>query len=175
MRRRAFALLPTRHSMPEERTLLIVKPDAMQRGLAGEIIGRFERRGFYVVGCKLMRITPDLAAQHYGEHKGKPFYDGLVKFMTSGPVLVLAIEGPRVVETARKMMGKTFAYQAEPGTIRGDFGASRGLNLIHGSDSPASAKRELELFFAPGELHDWTPDGRGWAFNDEDLGSVSEG
>lgn len=159
--------------MPEERTLLIVKPDAMQRGLAGQIMSRFEQRGFYFVGCKLMQITQDLAAQHYGEHKGKPFYDGLVKFMTSGPVIAFVVEGPRVVETARTMMGKTFAYEAQPGTIRGDYGASRGLNLIHGSDSPASAKREIELFFKPEELFDWAPANRNWAFNDEDLGSAS--
>ena len=159
--------------MSEERTLLIVKPDAMQRGLAGEILSRFERRGFTIVGCKLMQITPELAERHYGEHKGKPFYDGLVSFMTSGPVIVLAIEGPRVIEVSRRMMGATFAFKSEPGTIRGDFGASKGLNLIHGSDSPESAARELELFFQPGELLDWTPNNRVWSFNDEDLGSTS--
>ncbi len=160
--------------MSEERTLLIVKPDAMQRGLAGQIISRFEQRGFYIVGCKLMQITQELAAQHYGEHKDKPFYAGLVKFMTSGPVIALVVEGPRVVETARTMMGKTFAYDAQPGTIRGDYGASKGFNLIHGSDSSASAKREVELFFKPEEILEWTPANRGWLFNDEDLGATSE-
>lgn len=159
--------------MAEERTLLIIKPDAMQRGLAGQIITRFEQRGFYLAGCKLMQISDDLAAQHYGEHKGKPFYDGLVGFMTSGPVIVLAVEGPRVIEVSRKMMGKTFSFAAESGTIRGDFGGSKGLNLIHGSDSPASAERELALFFKPEELLDWTPHNRSWSFNDEDLGAKS--
>ncbi len=160
--------------MAEERTLLIVKPDGMQRGLAGEIISRFERKGFTIVGCKMMQITPELAEKHYGEHKTKPFYAGLVKFMTSGPVIALCVEGPRVIQVSRLMMGATFSYKADPGTIRGDFGGSKGYNLIHGSDSPDSARRELELFFAKGELFDWTTYRQPWLFNDEDNGSGSE-
>ena len=159
--------------MAEERTLLIVKPDAMHRGLAGAILSRFEARGFTLVGAKIMRITPELAATHYAEHQGKPFYDGLVKFMTASPVLVLAIEGPRVISVSRKMVGKTFSYDAEPGTIRGDWGGSKGLNLIHGSDSAAAAERELALFFTPEELVGWTRIGQPWHFNDEDRGATS--
>lgn len=159
--------------MAEERTLIIIKPDAMHRGLAGEIIARFERKGYKVAGCKMMKITPELAERHYGEHKDKPFYAGLVKFMTADPVIVVCIEGPRIIDVSRKMIGATFAFKAESGTIRGDYGASKGYNLIHGSDSPASAKRELELFFQPGELFDWTAITQTWNFNAEDQGETS--
>lgn len=133
-----------------ETTLIILKPDAVQRGLMGRIITRFEDKGLQVVGCKLMRISQDLAAKHYESHKGKPFYDGLVKFMTSSPVLVLALRGVGAIAISRKMMGATFGSNAEPGTIRGDFGVSNSFNLIHGSDSPEAAERELGLFFADG-------------------------
>jgi nucleoside-diphosphate kinase len=135
-----------------ETTLIILKPDAVQRALCGRIISRFEDKGFQIVGCKLMRISGQLAATHYAAHKGKPFYDGLVRFMTSSPVLVLAIRGMGAIAICRKMMGATFGSKAEPGTIRGDFGVSNSFNLIHGSDSPEAAEKELSLFFGKGEL-----------------------
>jgi nucleoside-diphosphate kinase len=135
-----------------DRTLIILKPDAVQRGLIGEIITRFEEKGLQVVGMKFMMISQELAAQHYAPHKGKPFYDGLVKFMTSSPVVVMALQGKGVIEISRKMMGATFGFKAEPGTIRGDFGVSSSFNLIHGSDSPESAKTELALWFKAEEL-----------------------
>lgn len=137
-----------------ETTLIILKPDAVQRGLMGEIITRFERKGLQIVGCKLMTISQDLAARHYESHRGKPFYDGLVRFMTTSPVLVMAVRGVGAITISRKMMGATFGSKAEPGTIRGDLGVSNSFNLIHGSDSPDAAERELKLFFAPGEVQD---------------------
>ena len=135
-----------------ERTLIIVKPEAVQRGLIGQALGRFETRGFKIVGLKLMRITPELAARHYAEHQGKPFYEGLVKHITSSPVVVGALEGPNVIAVTRAMMGPTKPWEAPAGTIRGDFAVSLGLNIIHGSDGPESAAREIGLFFTPDEL-----------------------
>ena len=135
-----------------ETTLIILKPDAVQRGLCGQIISRFEAKGLQIVGCKMMTISQDLAARHYESHQGKPFYDGLVSFMTSSPVVVLALRGVGAIAISRKMMGATFGSNAEPGTIRGDFGVSNSFNLIHGSDSPEAAERELGLFFNDGEL-----------------------
>ncbi|MBX3354737.1 MAG: nucleoside-diphosphate kinase [Phycisphaeraceae bacterium] len=135
-----------------ETTLIILKPDALQRGLVGRILTRFEEKGLQVVGCKLMQISPDLAAQHYKDHVGKPFYAGLVRFMTSAPVLVLALRGMNAITVARGMMGATFGSKAAAGTIRGDFGVSNSFNLIHGSDGPEAAARELSLFFKPGEV-----------------------
>ena len=135
-----------------ERTLIILKPDAVQRRLCGEIIRRFEHKGLKLVGLKLGTISRELAETHYAAHREKPFYPGLVRFMTSGPVVLIALEGPRAIEVVRKLMGKTFGHQAEPGTIRGDFGISSQFNLVHGSDAPESAGRELRLFFEPGEL-----------------------
>lgn len=148
-----------------ERTLIILKPDAIQRALCGEIIGRFERKGLQIVGAKLMKIPAQLAETHYEPHKGKPFYPGLVKFMTSSPVLVLALAGKDAIAIARKMMGATFGSKAEPGTIRGDYGVSNSFNLIHGSDAPEAAQRELNLFFKPEELLDWTPVGQAWVYD----------
>ncbi|MCA9294506.1 MAG: nucleoside-diphosphate kinase [Phycisphaerales bacterium] len=133
-----------------ETTLIILKPDAVQRGLMGKIITRFEEKGLKIVGMKMMTISQDLAGTHYAAHKGKPFYDGLVKFMTSSPVLVMAIMGNDAITICRKMMGATFGSKAEPGTIRGDFGVSNSFNLIHGSDSPEAAEKEMGLFFADG-------------------------
>jgi nucleoside-diphosphate kinase len=148
-----------------ERTLIILKPDAVQRGLAGEILSRFEKKGLQIVGMKLMQIARQLAETHYEPHRGKPFYAGLVNFMTSSPVLVLALAGKDVIAISRKMMGATFGSKAEPGTIRGDFGVSNSFNLIHGSDSAESAHRELGLFFRPEELLDWQPASRGWVYD----------
>jgi nucleoside-diphosphate kinase len=146
-------------------TLIILKPDAVQRGLTGRIISRFEDKGFQVVGCKLMQISPDLAARHYAAHRGKPFYEGLVRFMTSSPVLVLALRGVEAIAICRKMMGATFGSKAEPGTIRGDFGVSNSFNLIHGSDSPEAAEKELALFFGKGELLTWKRASEGWIYD----------
>ncbi len=148
-----------------ERTLIILKPDAVQRGLIGEIITRFEKKGLQVVGMKLMTIPRQLAETHYEPHRERPFYPGLVKFMTSSPVVVLALAGKDAIAIARKMMGATFGSKAEPGTIRGDFGVSNSFNLIHGSDSPEAATRELGLFFKPDELIEWTPAVQTWVYD----------
>ena len=148
-----------------ETTLIILKPDAVQRGLMGQIISRFEHKGLQIVGARLMRISPELAATHYESHQGKPFYDGLVSFMTSSPVLVLAIRGVGAIAICRKMMGATFGSTAEPGTIRGDFGVSNSFNLIHGSDSPEAVTREMGLFFAPEDVLDWERAGEGWIYD----------
>ncbi len=148
-----------------ERTLIILKPDAVQRGLCGQIIDRFEKKGLQIVGAKFMKISQALAETHYAPHKGKPFYDGLVKFMTSSPVVVIALAGKDAVAISRKMMGATFGSKAEPGTIRGDFGVSNSFNLIHGSDSVESAQRELGLFFKPEELLEWMPAIQSWVYD----------
>ncbi len=148
-----------------ERTLIILKPDAVQRGLSGEIMTRFEKKGLQIVGAKMMKIPQSLAETHYEPHRGKGFYAGLVKFMTSSPVLVLALAGKDSIAISRKMMGATFGSKAEAGTIRGDFGVSNSFNLIHGSDSPESAQRELGLFFKADELLDWQPASQGWVYD----------
>lgn len=148
-----------------ETTLIILKPDAVQRGLMGRIIARFEDKGLQIVGCKMMTISPELAAKHYESHKGKGFYDGLVRFMTSSPVLVLAIRGVGAIGICRKMMGATFGSNAEPGTIRGDLGVSNSFNLIHGSDSPEAAERELGLFFSSGEVQSFDRAVEGWVYD----------
>lgn len=147
-----------------ERTLIIFKPDALQRRLAGRILQRFEDKGLTIAAMKLMRISRDLAERHYAPHKGKPFYPGLIDYITSGPVVVLVLAGPRAIEISRTLMGKTFGYEAAPGTIRGDFGASRSYNLIHGSDSPESAATEIALYFTDDDLLEYAPDGAEWVF-----------
>jgi nucleoside-diphosphate kinase len=148
-----------------ETTLIIFKPDAVQRGLCGKILSRFEDKGLQVVGMKLTQIPLSLAETHYEAHKSKPFYAGLVRFMTSSPVVVLALRGNGAITIARNMMGATFGSKANPGTIRGDFGVSNSYNLIHGSDSPEAAERELKLFFAPGEVLDWKRAGDAWIYD----------
>lgn len=148
-----------------ETTLIILKPDAVQRGLMGRIIARFEDKGLMTVGAKFMQISGELAAKHYKDHEGKPFYDGLVAFMTSSPVLVLALRGNGAIAICRGMMGATFGSKADPGTIRGDFGVSNSFNLIHGSDSPEAAERELGLFFDDDELITWTRASEGWVYD----------
>ncbi len=150
-------------------TLIILKPDAVQRGLMGAIIERFERKGLRIVGAKLIKVSPELAGKHYAEHKGKPFYDGLLKFVTSSPVLVLAIRGLEAVAVCRKLIGATNGRNADPGTIRGDFGLSGGFNLVHGSDSPASAERELALWFTADELHEDAHTIEQWVYDPADL------
>ena len=148
-----------------ETTLIILKPDAVQRGLMGRILSRFEDKGLQVVGAKLMQISPQLAATHYEAHQSKGFYAGLVKFMTSSPVLVLALRGNGAITIARNMMGATFGSKANPGTIRGDFGVSNSFNLIHGSDSPEAAERELKLFFGAGEVLSFPRAIEGWVYD----------
>ncbi|MCX5660715.1 MAG: nucleoside-diphosphate kinase [Planctomycetota bacterium] len=146
-------------------TLIILKPDAVQRGLMGKIIARFEDKGLQVVGAKLMMISQELAATHYEAHKARPFYAGLVRFMTSAPVLVLALRGNNAIDVSRKMMGATFGFKAEPGTIRGDYGVSASYNLIHGSDSPEAAQREIGLFFKAGEVIEYPRSGDQWIYD----------
>ncbi len=136
-----------------ERTLLLIKPDGLQRGLAGRILTRFEEKGLKLIGLKLMMLSPELAAKHYAPHVERPFYPGLVKYMTSAPILAAVLEAPRVIDTMRTLMGATFGWKAEPGTIRGDFSNSTAYNLVHGSDSPENAEREIALFFNADELH----------------------
>ncbi|RNC81603.1 MAG: nucleoside-diphosphate kinase [Phycisphaera sp.] len=148
-----------------ETTLIIFKPDAVQRGLMGQILTRFENKGLKVVGAKLMQISQELASTHYKDHQGKPFYDGLVGFMTSSPVMVLALQGNNAIAVCRKMMGATFGSNAESGTIRGDFGVSNSFNLIHGSDSPEAAERELGLFFNDGEILSYGRAIEGWVYD----------
>ncbi len=145
-----------------ERTLVLVKPDGVQRGLIGEIISRLERRGLKLVGMKLMQVDDALARQHYGEHVDRPFFAGLVEFITSSPVVAMAWEADSAVEAVRSTMGQTNPTTSPPGTIRGDLALDIGRNLVHGSDSPESAQRELALFFSPGELLDYARANDGW-------------
>lgn len=147
-----------------ERTLIIIKPDAVQRGLIGEIIRRFENRGLRIAGMKFIQVSEQLAARHYGEHEGKPFYESLIAYITSAPVVVMALEGEGAVTIARNTIGSTKPVDASGGTIRGDFGVEVGRNLVHGSDSVQSAERELALFFSPDELIDWSRDTDRWIF-----------
>ncbi|TBL79740.1 nucleoside-diphosphate kinase [Paenibacillus thalictri] len=139
-----------------ERTFLMVKPDGVQRALIGEVVRRFEQKGFQLVGAKLMQITREQAEYHYAEHVGKPFYEGLVQFITSGPVFAMVWQGDRVIAISRTMMGKTDTLEAGPGTIRGDFAVHTNRNIIHGSDSPESAEREINNFFSSSELVDYS-------------------
>lgn len=152
-----------------ERTLIILKPDALSRRLVGRIVQRFEDKGLIIAGMKLMQISRELAERHYAPHKGKPFYPGLIDYITAGPVIVMALAGNRAIEIARTMMGKTFGYEAAPGTIRGDFGASRSFNLIHGSDAPETAETEIKLYFRPDELLDYAPSGNEWVFKADEV------
>ena len=145
-----------------ERTLVLVKPDGVQRGLIGEIISRLERRGLKLVGMKLMQVNDALARQHYGEHVDRPFFAGLVAFITSSPVVAMAWEAENAVEAVRNTMGQTNPTTSPPGTIRGDLALDIGRNLVHGSDSRESAERELALFFGAGELLDYTRANDGW-------------
>ncbi|AXH98864.1 nucleoside-diphosphate kinase [Sporosarcina sp. PTS2304] len=135
-----------------ERTFIMVKPDGVQRNLIGEIVGRFENKGYQLVGGKLMNISKELAEQHYGEHSERPFFGELVEFITSGPVFAMVWEGENVISTARLMMGATNPTESAPGTVRGDFAVTVGKNIIHGSDSSESASREINLFFKEEEL-----------------------
>src|ERR671936_2756137 len=138
-----------------QRTLVLVKPDGVQRGLIGEIVGRFEGRGLKLIAMKMMRVTRELAARHYAEHQGKPFYEGLLTFITSGPIIAMIWEGREAVNVVRGLMGATDPLKAGPGTIRGDLALDLGMNVIHGSDSTARARDEISLFFRDDELLDY--------------------
>jgi len=147
-------------------TLILFKPDTLHRGLVGRILARFEDKGLQLVGMRLMRMSQETASQHYAEHVSKPFYEGLVAFMTGSPIIAMALRGPQAVTVARQMMGKTFGIGAEAGTLRGDFGCSKSFNLLHGSDSPASAERELGIFFPDG-LEGWDSIQTPWLWDAE--------
>ena len=154
-----------------EISLIILKPDTLQRHLAGRILSRFEEKGLRIVGLKLTHLKRELVEEHYAPHRGKPFYDGLVRYMTSNPVVIIALKGRNAIDVCRKLMGSTFGYEAAPGTIRGDLGISKSTNLVHGSDSSESAARELGLFFQAYEIFDWEQQGLTWLYDAaEELG-----
>ncbi len=145
-----------------ERTFLAIKPDGVQRGLVGEIIRRFESKGFTLVGLKFMKVSRELAESHYAVHRERPFFPSLIEFITSGPVVAMVWEGEGVVASARKMIGATNPLSAEPGTIRGDFGVSVGRNIIHGSDAIETAQTEVNLWFKDEDLVSWQPSMTSW-------------
>jgi len=147
-----------------ERSLVIIKPDGVQRGLIGEIVGRLERRGLRLAAMRFMAVEKSLAEQHYAVHKGKPFYEGLIQYITSAPVVVMAWEGSKAIEAVRQTVGTTNPTNAAPGTIRADLALDIGRNLIHASDGAETAAFELGLWFKPEELVAWTRDGERWAF-----------
>jgi nucleoside-diphosphate kinase len=149
-----------------EKTLVILKPDAVDRRLVGEIIARFERKGLLLLGLKMTTLSRSLAEKHYEAHRGKPFYEGLLTFMTGGPVVLLVLGGEHAIDVTRKLMGETAGWRSAPNTVRGDYALSSKFNLIHGSDSPEAAERELQLFFRPGELVEPRPSDAKW-FADE--------
>ncbi len=151
-----------------ERTLVLMKPDAMQRGLAGEILSRLERRGLRIAALRLFQMDEAMARRHYGEHEGKPFYEGLISYITACPIIAAVLEGSDAVEVVRRTIGATNPAEAEAGTIRGDLALETGRNLIHGSDSPESAKREIALFFREDELHSYARDVDRWLFEGPD-------
>lgn len=147
-----------------ERTFVLVKPDGVQRGLVGEILARLERRGLKLVGAKFMAVSQSLAEEHYAVHKGKPFYNGLISYITSAPVMAMVWEGPNAVAAVRQTMGATRPYEAAPGTVRHDFGLTVGRNLTHASDSVENGEKEIALWFSPAELVDWGRSGDPWIF-----------
>ena len=147
-----------------QKTLIILKPDAVQRRLTGEILARFETKGLRIAALKLIQVPRDLGEQHYAEHKGRPFFDGLIDFITGGPVVVGVLQGNEAIAVVRAMLGATNGTAAAPGTVRGDFSISKQNNLVHGSDSPESADREIALWFRPEELVDYEIAGSQWVF-----------
>ena len=148
--------------MKLERTFVMVKPDGVQRGLVGEVIARLERKGLRLVGLKMLLLSRETAEEHYAPHRGRPFFPGLISFITSGPVVAMVWEGERAISVVRALMGATDPLTAAPGSIRGDFGLTVGRNVVHGSDSAASAEREIALFFRPEELVSYTRDIERW-------------
>lgn len=147
-----------------ERTFVMVKPDGVQRGLVGDVIRRFEAKGFKLVGLKLVSVSRELAEQHYGVHRERPFFGSLVEFIISAPVVAMVWEGKGAIASARKLIGATNPLEAEPGTIRGDFGVDIGRNLIHGSDGPDTAASEIALWFSESELANWEPATKSWLY-----------
>lgn len=147
-----------------EKTFVCIKPDGVQRHLVGEIITRFERRGYVMCAGKFIQVSKELAEKHYAEHKGKPFYDGLVRYITSAPVFAMVWEAENVIKGVRATVGSTNPVEAAPGTIRHDLAAKMDRNLIHASDSPESVEREIALWFDPSEIVDWTPSDFDWVF-----------
>ena len=147
-----------------ERTLVLLKPDAVQRGLIGVITQRLELRGLRLIGAKFLAVSNDLAEEHYAIHKGKPFYEGLIKYITSSPVMAMVWEGPEAIAAVRQTMGVTRPLEAAPGSVRHDFGLEVGRNLTHASDGPETAKAEIELWFTPAELVEWTRNIDAWVF-----------
>ena len=145
-----------------ERTLVLVKPDGVQRGLIGEVLTRFEAKGFRVAALKMLRMDMEMARRHYAEHLDRPFFSDLAAFITSAPLVALVLEGPDAVATVRQMMGATDPAKSAPGTLRGDLGLTIGMNIIHGSDSPERAVQEIELFFTPDEVLDYGRDVERW-------------
>jgi nucleoside-diphosphate kinase len=145
-----------------ERTLVLLKPDCVQRRLVGRILARFEEKGLSLVAMKMMRVTPELAKRHYAEHVHKSWYPNLEGFITAAPLVAAIIEGPEAIAVVRSMVGATNGLKAAPGTIRGDFSCSQQMNLVHASDGPAAAQRELEIFFTADEIHAYTPTIRPW-------------
>ena len=151
--------------MATETTLVLVKPDGVQRGLIGRILGRFEAKGLQIVGLKMLQAPMETLRQHYAVHQERPFFQSLLGFMSSGPVAAIAIRGEGAIETVRRLMGPTNGAEAPAGTIRGDFGMSRSFNLVHGSDGAETAAYELPLWFAAGEIVDWSLDGLRWVYD----------
>lgn len=148
--------------MAIQRTLILFKPDCVQRRLVGAILHRIESKGLRIAGLKLLQVSTELAEKHYAEHAGKPFFPGLIRFLTSGPAIAGVLAGPEAIAVVRKLLGKTNGQEAEPGTIRGDFSISRQNNLVHGSDSPESAEREIALWFDGADVLDYAIDGAAW-------------
>jgi|TARA_B110000014_G_C19923223_1_gene477606 nucleoside-diphosphate kinase len=155
--------------MATERSLILFKPDCIQRRLAGQLLSRIENKGMKIVGLKMLQVTVELAREHYAEHVEKPFYPLLEEFITTGPVIALVVEGPEAISVMRDMMGPTNGRDAAPGTIRGDYGASRQMNLVHGSDGPEAAAREIGIYFTAAELCDYTPTLTEWVCADDEI------
>ncbi len=147
-----------------ERTLVMAKPDAVQRGLIGEVVSRLERRGLKIVAMKMLKLSPELAAEHYAIHKGKSFYEGLIRYITSAPVVAMVVEGRQAIDIIRRTMGATHPAEAAPGTIRADLALEIGRNLVHGADSPQNAAREIALFFSPEEILSYPREVDRWIF-----------
>lgn len=151
-----------------ERTLVLLKPDCVQRRLMGRVLARFEEKGLNIIAMKLMRVTPELARRHYVDHLQQAWYPSLEGFITGGPLVAAVVEGPEAIDVVRKMVGATNALEAAPGTIRGDFGCSRQMNLVHASDGPEAAVREIEIFFAKEEIHGYKPSIQPWLRADDE-------
>ena len=154
--------------MATQRSLILVKPDGVQRRLIGRLIARIEDKGLQIVGLKMLQVTPELSQQHYAEHVDKPFYPLLEEFITSAPVVAMCVQGPEAISVMRTLMGPTNGREAAPGTIRGDFGASRQMNLMHGSDGPEAAEKEISVYFKPEELCDYDATLGGWTCADDE-------